>query len=87
MKFNLFLISVIIILACGIKYYHKKADETDQLNKKYQQSQNQLAIQLRRIHNEKIILQQQKTTLETCAIKDKPIFNWHIDISNSSVIK
>jgi hypothetical protein len=87
MKFNLFLISVIIILACGIKYYHKKADETDQLNKKYQQSQNQLAIQLRRIHNEKIILQQQKTTLETCAIKDKPIFNWHIDISNTSVIK
>ncbi len=86
MKFNLFLISIIIILSCGIKYYHKKADETDQLNKKYQQSQNQLAIQLRRIHNEKIILQQQKTTLETCAIKDKPIFDWHADISHTSVI-
>ena len=87
MKFNLFLISIIIFFASAIKYYHKKADEATQLNKKYQLSQNQLVTQLRRIHNEKIILQQQKTTLETCALKDKIIFDWHIDISNTSVIK
>ena len=87
MKFNLFLISIIIILSSGIKYYHKKAEDTIQLNKKYQLSQNQLVTQLRRIHNEKIILQQQKTTLETCALKDKLVFDWHIDISNTSVIK
>ena len=87
MKFNLFLISIIIILSLGIKHYHQKLDTAISLNQKYQKSQNQLVTTIRRIHNEKIILQQQKTTLETCAIKDKPIFDWHIDISNTAVIK
>ena len=86
MKFNLFLISIIIILSLGIKHYHQKLDTAISLNQKYQKSQNQLVTTIRRIHNEKIILQQQKTALETRAIKDKPIFDWHIDISNTAVI-
>ena len=87
MKFNLFLISIIIILCLGIKHYQQRLNTAIRLNQKYQKSQNQLVTTLRRIHNEKIILQQQKTTLKACSIKDKPIFDWYIDISDTAVIK
>ena len=86
MKFNLFLITIILILALGLRYYHTKANQATFQAKQYQLSQNKLITDIRRLHNEKIILQQQKTTLETCAIKDKPIFDWHADISHTSVI-
>ena len=86
MKFNLFLIAIILILAFGMRYYHTKANQATFQAKQYQLSQNKLITDIRRLHNEKIILQQQKTTLETCAIKDKPIFDWHADISHTSVI-
>ena len=70
-----------------MRYYHTKATQATLQAKQYQQSQNQLITDIRRLHNEKIILQQQKTTLKACALKDKPIFDWHADISHTSVIK
>ena len=52
MKFNLFLIAIILILAFGMRYYHTKANQATFQAKQYQLSQNKLITDIRRLHNE-----------------------------------
>lgn len=87
MKLNLVLIITLATVLIILQYYHYELNNTKQKINIYQKNQNQLIANIRRIYHEKTILQQEKIALEELALKDKSLFDWHIDISNTSVIK
>lgn len=87
MKEKLVYIFIIIALLVAINHTQKKAEYYKESATIYRKNQNSLNTQLRRIYNEKNLLQKQNEELEKHATKDIQSFNWHTDISNTSVIK
>jgi len=85
---NIFvLIGIIILLSFGIWYYRQEMLNNRQKADLYQQNNHALINKIRKVYDEKILLEQQNKDLQASAEQDKNYFDWHRDISQSHVIR
>lgn len=87
MKAFLIKITVLAGLVGLIVYYYQLAEERKRAMTEYQRDSNMLADRLKKIYQEKIELEEKNEILEKEAEKDRAVFDWYLDISNSAVVK
>ena len=85
MRLNIILLFVCVLLIYMIIQYKAIISQKDHQIKIQQNNQTLLTQQIRKIYNEKIILEQENEELVKASKLDS--FNWYQDISNTSVIK
>ncbi len=85
------LISVLICLSAvavlSAIYYREDAATARQLMTQYKQNQEILFKNLQRSYHEKRELEEKNEALEQAVSEETISFDWHVDISNSAVIK
>ena len=85
MKLNIILLFVCALLFYMIIQYQSLIIQKEHQIKIQQNNQTLLTQQIRKIYNEKIILEQENEELVKTSKNDS--FNWYQDISNTRVIK
>lgn len=85
MKLNLILLFVIILQLFITKHLQTKLSNQEDLTSFYKQNKNILLNKIRSIYDEKILLENENQELQKLSQQDT--FNWHQDISNTSVIR
>lgn len=85
MKLNIILLFVCALLFYMIIQYQSLITQKEHQIKIQQNNQTLLTQQIRKIYNEKIILEQENEELVKASKNDS--FNWYQDISNTRVIK
>lgn len=82
---------IFIIIAIGLiflsRYYRQEMIANKEKAELYRQNTDTLLAKIRKIYDEKILLEQQNKDLHEAAKKDQAYFDWHRDISQSNVIK
>jgi len=87
MKAFLIKIAVLAGLVGLIVYYYQLAEERKRAMTEYRRDSNMLADRLKEVYQEKIELEEKNEILEKEAEKDRAVFDWYRDISNSAVVK
>ena len=85
MKLNIILFFICAFLIYVITQYQELITQKEHQIKIQQNNQTLLTQQIRKIYNEKIILEQENEELVKTSKTDS--FNWYQDISNTNVIK
>ena len=76
-----------IFLGLVAYYYKNQAEEQERLKKAYMGNNELLLGRIRKVYDDKVATDSRIKELEQEAIKDKEVFDWNIDISNTNVIK
>lgn len=86
-KLFLILIGVAVLLGLVAYFYKNQAEEQERLKKVYMGNNELLLGRIRKVYDDKVATDLRIKELEEEAIKDKSVFDWNIDISNTNVIK
>jgi len=84
-----FLIKLVVLVGLVglIVYYYQLAAERKRAIAEYRRDSNMLADRLKEIYQEKIELEVKNEILEKEAEKDRAVFDWYRDISDSAVVR
>lgn len=87
MKVIRLLICLLAVAVLSALYYREDAATARLMMTQYKQNQEILFQNLQRSYHEKQELEDKNEALEQAASKETISFDWHADISNSTVIK
>ena len=84
-----FLIRLVVIgcLSGALWYYYRLAEDRKQQVTEYRQNSNVLASKLKEVYEKKRELEEKNEELEKEAEKDRAVFDWYRDISDSAVVR
>jgi hypothetical protein len=68
-------------------YYKNIAEEQEKLKDVYRGNNELLIGKMKKVYDDKMATDLRIKELEQEALKDKGVFDWNIDISNTNVIK
>ena len=78
---------VAIFLGLVAYFYKNQAEEQERLKDVYCANNQVLITRIKKVYDDKVATDLRIKELEQEAIKDKEVFDWNIDISNTNVIK
>lgn len=86
---RLLFVAVLVGVFLGLVayFYKNQAEEQERLKKVYMGNNELLLGRIRKVYDDKVATDLRIKELEQEAIKDKEVFDWNIDISNTNVIK
>ena len=86
---RLLFVAILLAIFFGLVayFYKNQAEEQERLKKVYMGNNELLLGRIRKIYDDKVGTDLRIKELEEEAIKDKSVFDWNIDISNTNVIK
>lgn len=86
---KLLMIAILLAIFFGLVayFYKNQAEEQERLKKVYMGNNELLLGRIRKVYDDKVATDLRIKELEQEAIKDKGVFDWNIDISNTNVIK
>ena len=86
---RLLFVAILLAIFFGlVAYFYKNiAEEQERLKKVYMGNNELLLGRIRKVYDDKVATDLRIKELEEEAIKDKSVFDWNIDISNTNVIK
>ncbi len=87
MKVIRLLVCLLAVAVLSALYYREDAATARLMMTQYKQNQEILFQNLQRSYHEKQELEDKNEALEQAASKETISFDWHADISNSTVIK
>lgn len=86
---RLLFVAIILAIFFGLVayFYKNQAEEQERLKKVYMGNNELLLGRIKKVYDDKVATDLRIKELEEEAIKDKSVFDWNIDISNTNVIK
>lgn len=86
---RLLFVAILLAIFLGlVAYFYKtQAEEQERLKKVYMGNNELLLGRIKKVYDDKVATDLRIKELEEEAIKDKSVFDWNIDISNTNVIK
>jgi hypothetical protein len=86
---RLLFVAILLAIFLGLVayFYKNQAEEQERLKKAYMGNNELLLERIRKVYDDKVATDSRIKELEQEAIKDKEVFDWNIDISNTNVIK
>lgn len=86
---RLLFIAVLTVIFLGlVAYFYKtQAEEQERLKDVYMGNNHLLLTKIKKVYDDKVATDLRIKELEQEALKDKGVFDWNIDISNTNVIK
>ena len=87
MKDFLIRLTVLCCLLGMIVYYYRLAEDRKNQVTEYRQNSNVLAGKLKEVYEKKRVLEEKNEELEKEAEKDRAVFDWYRDISDSAVVR
>ena len=86
-KLNLILLFCLLFLLQIAYWQKRRADDMEKQKDLYKQNNQLLLTKIKKVYDDKVATDLRIKELEQEAIKDKGVFDWNIDISNTNVIK
>lgn len=86
-KLNLILLFCLLFLLQIAYWQKRRADDMEKQKDLYKQNNHVLITRMKKVYDDKVATDLRIKELEQEAIKDKGVFDWNIDISNTNVIK
>ena len=86
-KLNLILLFCLLFLSQIAYWQKRRADDMEKQKDLYKQNNHILITRIKKVYDDKVATDLRIKELEEEAIKDKGVFDWNIDISNTNVIK
>ena len=86
---KLLMIAILLAIFFGLVayFYKNQAEEQERLKDVYMGNNQLLLTKIKKVYDDKVATDLRIKELEQEAIKDKGVFDWNIDISNTNVIK
>jgi hypothetical protein len=86
---RLLFVAILLAIFFGLVayFYKNQAEEQERLKKVYMGNNELLLGRIKKVYDDKVATDLRIKELEEEAIKDKSVFDWNIDISNTNVIK
>lgn len=83
------MIAILLAIFLGLVayFYKNQAEEQERLKDVYMGNNQLLLTKIKKVYDDKVATDSRIKELEQEAIKDKEVFDWNIDISNTNVIK
>lgn len=86
-KLNLILLFCLLFLLQIAYWQKRRADDVEKQKDLYKQNNQLLLTKIKKVYDDKVATDLRIKELEQEALKDKGVFDWNIDISNTNVIK
>ena len=86
-KLNLILLFCLLFLLHIAYWQKRRADDVEKQKDLYKQNNQILLTKIKKVYDDKVATDLRIKELEQEALKDKGVFDWNIDISNTNVIK
>ena len=86
-KLNLILLFCLLFLLQIAYWQKRRADDVEKQKDLYKQNNQLLLTKIKKVYDDKVSTDLRIKELEQEALKDKGVFDWNIDISNTNVIK
>jgi hypothetical protein len=83
------MVAILLAIFFGLVayFYKSQAEEQERLKDVYMGNNQLLLTKIKKVYDDKVATDLRIKELEQEAIKDKEVFDWNIDISNTNVIK